>query len=40
MTLDEKLSAIDRAIKNAQTQANEDAATRGQVAVPRLIQPT
>ena len=29
MTLDEKLAAIDAAMANAQTQANEDAATNG-----------
>jgi hypothetical protein len=34
MTLEEKLEAIDRAMANAQTQANDDAAARGQVAAP------
>lgn len=34
MSLDEKLAAIDAAMANAQTQANEDAAVRGQTAVP------
>lgn len=34
MTLDEKLAAIDAAMANAQLQANEDAAVKGQVAVP------
>lgn len=34
MTLEEKLAAIDRAMKNAQEQANEEAAQRGQTAAP------
>ncbi len=34
MTLEEKLAAIDQAMANAQEQANEDAASRGQVAAP------
>jgi hypothetical protein len=34
MTLEEKLSAIDQAMKNAQAQANEEAASRGSAAVP------
>lgn len=34
MTLEEKLSAIDQAMKNAQAQAAEDAAARGMTAVP------
>jgi hypothetical protein len=34
MTLDEKLAAIDAAMANAQAQANEDAASRGQIAAP------
>lgn len=34
MTLDEKLAAIDQAMKNAQEQANEEAASRGSVAAP------
>lgn len=34
MTLTEKLEAIDRAMANAQAQANEEAATRGLVAAP------
>lgn len=34
MTLDEKLAAIDMAMKNAQEQANEEAASRGSVAAP------
>lgn len=34
MTLEEKLAAIDQAMKNAQEQANEEAATRGQTAAP------
>ncbi|HEX6416155.1 MAG TPA: hypothetical protein VFZ62_01390 [Candidatus Saccharimonadales bacterium] len=34
MTLDEKLAAIDMAMKNAQEQANEEAASRGTVAAP------
>ena len=34
MTLEEKLAAIDQAMANAQAQANEEAATRGQVAAP------
>ncbi len=34
MTLEEKLAAIDAAMANAQLQANEDAAARGQIAAP------
>lgn len=34
MTLEEKLSAIDAAMKAAQEQANDEAAARGQVAAP------
>jgi hypothetical protein len=34
MTLEEKLEAIDRAMANAQAQANDDAAARGQVSAP------
>lgn len=34
MTLEEKLSAIERAMQNAQMQANEEAAARGTVAAP------
>lgn len=34
MTLEEKLEAIDQAMKNAQDQANEEAAQRGTVAAP------
>lgn len=34
MTLEEKLSAIEQAMQNAQAQANEDAAKSGMVAVP------
>lgn len=34
MTLDEKLAAIDQAMKNAQEQANEEAASNGSVAAP------
>ena len=34
MTLEQKLAAIDQAMANAQAQANEEAATRGQVAAP------
>ena len=34
MTLEEKLAAIDAAMANAQAQANEEAAARGQVAAP------
>lgn len=34
MTLEEKLSAIEQAMKNAQAQANEEAAARGTTAVP------
>lgn len=34
MTLEEKLAAIDLAMKNAQEQANEEAAERGQSAAP------
>jgi hypothetical protein len=34
MTLEEKLEAIELAMKNAQEQANEEAAQKGQVAAP------
>lgn len=34
MTLEEKLAAIDQAMKNAQEQANEEAAQNGQMAAP------
>jgi hypothetical protein len=34
MTLEEKLAAIDLAMKNAQEQANEEAAKNGTVAAP------
>jgi len=34
MTLEEKLAAIDSAMMNAQAQANEEAASKGQVAAP------
>jgi hypothetical protein len=34
MTLEEKLAAIDLAMKNAQEMANEEAATVGGVAAP------
>lgn len=34
MTLEEKLAAIDLAMKNAQEQANEEAAQNGTVAAP------
>ena len=34
MTLDEKLAAIEAAMKNAQEQANEEAAQNGTVAAP------
>ena len=34
MTLEEKLSAIEQAMQNAQAQANEDAAARGTFAAP------
>ncbi len=34
MTLEEKLAAIDMAMANAQSQANEDAAARGVAAAP------
>jgi len=34
MTLDEKLAAIDMAMANAQTVANEDASARGTFAAP------
>ena len=34
MTLEEKLLAIERAMKNAQAQADEEAAMRGETAVP------
>lgn len=34
MTLEEKLAAIELAMKNAQEQANEEAAQKGMVAAP------
>ena len=34
MTLEEKLAAIDQAMKNAQEQANEEAAQNGSIAAP------
>lgn len=34
MTLEEKLAAIELAMKNAQEQANEEAAKNGSVAAP------
>jgi hypothetical protein len=34
MTLEEKLAAIDQAMANAQAQANEEAASKGQTAAP------
>lgn len=34
MTLEEKLAAIEQAMKNAQDQANEEAAQNGTVAAP------
>jgi hypothetical protein len=34
MTLEEKLEAIEKAMANAQEQANEEAAARGSVAAP------
>jgi hypothetical protein len=34
MTLEEKLAAIERAMANAQEQANEEAAARGTIAAP------
>ena len=34
MSLEEKLAAIDQAMKNAQEQANEEAAARGITAAP------
>jgi hypothetical protein len=34
MTLEEKLAAIDAAMANAQSQADDEAASRGQVAAP------
>jgi hypothetical protein len=34
MTLEEKLEAIELAMKNAQEQANEEAAARGTTAAP------
>lgn len=34
MSLEEKLAAIDLAMKNAQEQANEEAAARGSIAAP------
>jgi hypothetical protein len=34
MTLEEKLAAIDQAMKNAQEQASEEAAARGTIAAP------
>ncbi len=34
MTLEQKLAAIDHAMKAAQDQANDEAASRGQVSAP------
>ena len=34
MTLDEKLAAIELAMKNAQEQANDEAQAKGQIAAP------
>lgn len=34
MTLEEKLAAIDKAMANAQAQADEDAQANGQIAAP------
>ncbi len=34
MTLEEKLAAIDQAMKNAQEMANEEAAQNGTIAAP------
>ncbi len=34
MTLEEKLEAIEKAMQNAQEQANEEAAQKGTVAAP------
>ncbi|MFI5212430.1 MAG: hypothetical protein ACHQTE_00525 [Candidatus Saccharimonadales bacterium] len=34
MTLEEKLEAIEKAMKNAQEMANEEAASKGNVAAP------
>lgn len=34
MTLEQKLEAIDQAMANAQSQANDDAAARGTFAAP------
>jgi hypothetical protein len=34
MTLEEKLDAIEQAMKNAQSQANDEAAVNGTVAAP------
>ena len=34
MTLEEKLAAIEKAMANAQEQANEEAASRGEIAAP------
>lgn len=34
MTLEQKLAAIDNAMKAAQDQANQEASARGQVAAP------
>lgn len=34
MSLEEKLAAIDLAMKNAQEQANEEAASKGTIAAP------
>lgn len=34
MTLEEKLAAIDAAMANAQTMANDEAAARGSIAAP------
>ena len=38
MTLEEKLAAIEKAMTNAQEQANEEAAARGTTAAP--LDPT
>ena len=35
MSLEEKLAAIDQAMKNAQAVADDQAAARGQVSAPR-----
>ena len=34
MTLEEKLAAIEKAMQNAQEQANEEAAQKGTIAAP------